>query len=98
MSDRPYFLWSEGERLSEEALRAKLCSDDPRERALWMGRVLREARFNDVWRYVSLQQVLADWPLVERHLGRRRAFWQFTLGEWRRLGLISDFENQSPAL
>lgn len=88
MGERPYFLWSEGEKLTDEELREKLRSSDPKERALWTGRVLREARFNDVWKYVSLQQLLADWSLVERHLGRRRSFWQFTLNQWHTLGLI----------
>jgi hypothetical protein len=87
-TDVPYFLWSDDDRVTENELRRKLQSEDVKERALWEGRVLREARFNDVWKYVTLDQVLADWSYLERHLGRRRAFWQFTLDGWRRLGLI----------
>jgi hypothetical protein len=39
---RPYFLWSEQVTVAE--LREKLAAPDPDERALWMGRVMREAR------------------------------------------------------
>jgi len=84
----PYFLWSEGEQVSEEELREKLGSPAPEERSLWAALVMREARFDDVWKYIPLKQVLADWPLIERHLGRRRAFWQFTFSQWRQLGFI----------
>jgi hypothetical protein len=89
MDDRPYFLWSDDDRVTDAELRTKLRSSDVHERALWEGRVLREARFRDVWKYVTLQQVLADWQYLERHLGRRRDFWRFTLDGWRKLGLIT---------
>jgi len=48
-----------------------------------------EARFADVWGYVSLPELLRDWPYIERHLGRRRAFWTFLLEGWREDGLLA---------
>jgi hypothetical protein len=47
-----------------------------------------EACFNEVWEYVSLDEILRDWIHIEKHLGRRRGFWQFLLRGWREDGLI----------
>jgi len=88
VGEHPYFLWSDGEKLTDEELRAKISSPDPAVRALWIGHVMREANFPEVWSYVSVEQVLRDWPLIDRHLGRSRPFWEFMLNGWRRLGLI----------
>lgn len=89
MHEVPYFLWWDGTKVSEDELRAKLRSDDPAERAEWAGRVLREARYRDVWRYLSVDDVVRDWPRVKRHLGRKRAMWEMLLDGWRHDGFIA---------
>ena len=86
MSDRPYFLWDV--TLSEGELRDRLRDEDPDVRAEWQGVVLREARFDDVWKYVALSDVIRDWPRIVRHLGRSRPFWEFLLERWRARGLL----------
>lgn len=86
MSSKPSFLWDVP--AGEEELRQKLSVADPDARAQWQGWVMAEARFNDVWRYLSLAQIIRDWSHIERHLGRKRAFWQFLLDGWRALGLV----------
>jgi hypothetical protein len=68
-------------------LRARLESSGRAERLRLLGRILREARDSDVWRFTTPAEVSASWPELERYLGRRRAFWQFLLGRWRDLGL-----------
>lgn len=87
MRDRPYFLWDVP--VTEAELRERLRDPDPRIRAQWQGCVLREARYGDVWRYVSLAEILDNWEQIRRHLGRRRAFWEFLLRGWRQDGLIA---------
>lgn len=87
MTQRPYFLWDV--ELDEAELRERLQASDPDARAQWQACVLREARFADVWSYLSLQEVVRDWPHIERHLGRRRAFWTFLLEGWRQDGLLA---------
>jgi hypothetical protein len=81
----PYFLWDEPMTLS--ALRARLTGAGGAERLRLLGRILREARDTDVWRFTTPAEVAASWSDLERYLGRRRAFWQFLLGRWRDLGL-----------
>jgi hypothetical protein len=41
-----------------------------------------------VWRFVTLEEVLADWEEIAPHLGRRLEFWEWLIGTWRRLGSI----------
>ena len=84
--DRPYFLRDVD--VSETELRELLRQPDADARAQWQGRLLREARFDDVWSYLTLEEVLRDWPRIERHLGRRRGFWEFLLRGWRKDGLL----------
>jgi hypothetical protein len=87
MTDRPYFLWDVP--VTDAELRERLQDPDPRIRAQWQGCVLREARYADVWEYLSLAEILRDWEHLERHLGRRRGFWTFLLRGWREDGLLA---------
>ncbi|HEX6812662.1 MAG TPA: hypothetical protein VF384_13630 [Planctomycetota bacterium] len=83
---RPYFVWDE--EITYGQLAKKLRSPDADERALWVARVLREARYQDVWKLVRLPDVLAIWPRIDRHLGRTREFWRWLIEGWRADGLI----------
>lgn len=86
MRERPYFLWDV--RTTEAELRERLHEADPDIRAQWQARIMREARFDDVWQYITLEDVLRDWEQIRRHLGRQRGFWEFLLQGWRDDGLI----------
>ena len=83
---RPYFVWDEAITYAE--LRRKLASADVDERTLWMGRVMREARYQDVWKLLRLRDVLELLPRIDRHLGRSREFWNWLIEGWRTDGLI----------
>jgi hypothetical protein len=82
----PYFLWDDPLTVGE--LRRKLSQANAPERILLLARILREARDTEVWRFTSPAEVLALWPRLALHLGRRRAFWEFLLGRWKELGLV----------
>ena len=84
---QPYFIWDIP--LTVKELRRHLADPNRETRALWMARVMREARYPDVWRFVSLDEVLQLWPSIQRHLGRRRRFWQFLIDGWTEDGLIA---------
>ena len=87
MRDRPYFLWDV--EITEPQLRERLHHADPDTRAQWQARVMREARFDEVWQYLTLDEILANWEPIKRHLGRRRPIWEFLLRGWRDDGLLS---------
>jgi hypothetical protein len=84
--NRPYFLWDVD--IDDVELRRRLHHPEASIRAQWQGYVLREATFEEVWSYMTLDDVLHDWNHLERHLGRRRAFWHWILDGWRKDGLL----------
>lgn len=83
---QPYFVWDEA--LTYGELRRLLATGDEEQRALWAARVMREARYRDVWRLLRLSDVLALLPRIEPHLGRSRAFWTWLIEGWRADGLL----------
>jgi hypothetical protein len=82
----PYFLWDEPMTVS--GLRQRLRTASPPEAARLLGKVLREARDTDVWLFTTPRQVAAQWGQLAPHLGRRRPFWEFLLGQWRQHGFL----------
>jgi hypothetical protein len=82
----PYFLWDDP--LTVRELKELLASASEPERNRWLGKVLREARDTDVWRFTTPEDVAARWNALAPHLGRRRAFWEYLLDAWRRQGLL----------
>jgi hypothetical protein len=82
----PYFLWDAPMTVAE--FREQLATAAPPEQNRLLGKLLREARDTDVWKFVTPEEVWRKWPQLERHLGRRRAFWEFLLGRWYKDGLI----------
>jgi hypothetical protein len=78
---RPYFLWDVETTLDE--FRAMLAGGDREVRAYLIAKLMRQAKPDDVFQFVTLEDIRRAWPLVERHLGRSRAFWTWILGAWR---------------
>jgi len=87
MPNRPYFLWDVP--VTDAELRERLRHPDPRIRAQWQGVIMREARYDDVWEYLSLSEIQRDWEYIRRHLGRRRGMWEFLFRHWREHGFLA---------
>jgi hypothetical protein len=81
----PYFLWDQPMTVAELRRRLDGPSD---ERYRYLGKILREAREPDVWRFTTPAEVVGQWDRLEPQLGRRREFWRFLIGKWRELGLV----------
>jgi hypothetical protein len=71
-----------------DELRARLVDHDPEVRAYFLGKVLRQAKPDDVFTFVSAQRIADDWQRVDKYLGKARPFWAWLLGEWHRLGYV----------
>ena len=82
----PYFLWDDPMTLGE--LRARLRTASEPERFRLLGKILREARDTDVWKFLTPQSLARDFDKFAPHLGRRKAFWEYTLRMWREVGLL----------
>lgn len=81
---RPYFLWDMDMPL--DAFRARLADPDEDVRAYFIGKLMRQAKPDDVFSFVSPRAIRASWERVERHLGQTRAFWTWLFATWERLG------------
>lgn len=77
---RPYFLWDVDMDL--DAFRALLDSDDRDTRAYWLGKLMRQAKPDDVFTFVDARTIGAHWPDLVRYLGDTRPFWTWLLTRW----------------
>ena len=84
---RPYFLWDEDVSIGE--LRAVLAGPASYERDRLFGKMLREARDLDVWRFVRPADVAAALDHLRPRVGRRYGFWRFLIDGWRADGLLA---------
>jgi hypothetical protein len=78
---RPYFLWDEDMTLDQ--FRARLRDDDSAVRAYFLGKLMRQAKPDDVFALVTLREVQEQLTAVEPYLGRSRPFWLWLLERWR---------------
>ena len=84
----PYFLWDAPMTVAE--LKQKLTSVSNEERMRLLGKILREARDRDVWKFTTPQEVWRNWAQISKHLGRRLEFWTFLFEFWEKEGLLDE--------
>ena len=53
--------------------RGALADPDPEVRAAYLGKLLHQAKPDDVFQFVRLSDIVVAWPRLERDLGRERA-------------------------
>jgi len=83
---RPYFLWDCDMTLAE--FQRRLVSSNAAEQAYLIGKLMRQAKPDDVFLFAPARLIRQRWPEIERHLGKTRAFWRWLLGCWERQGLV----------
>lgn len=97
--DRPCFLWDLD--LTIGAFRERLDAPDPAVRAYFIAKLMRQAKPDDVFSFVSLADIRRLWPKIVGHLGETRAFWTWLLDMWKDRGAdpepIPDPVNRPPA-
>ncbi len=83
---RPYFLWDTD--TSVERFEALLASPDPEVRAYWLGKMMRQAKPDDVFTFVGAQTIADHWARVLPYLGQKRAFWTWLLDALEEAGRV----------
>jgi len=78
---RPYFLWDD--QMSLDVFKANLAHRELVVRAYFIGKLMRQAKPDDVFTFVTLRDVEEHWPALERYLGNTRDFWSWLLERWR---------------
>ena len=84
----PYFLWDNELTLDEFVI--KLRDPDPELRAYLIGKLMRQARPDDVFTFASPRTIRELWPRLERYLGNSREFWAWLFATWERQGCERD--------
>lgn len=86
LQGRPYFLWDSDMTLDE--LRERLADPDPEIQAYHLGKVMRQARPDDVFAFASPGTIRQLWPRLLRYLGQRRDFWTWIFETWEAQGRV----------
>ena len=85
-ADNLDFAWDRPE--SAASLRARLAAASPTEWLNTVAWIMREARVEQVWEFLTLRQVAEVFPRVSPMLGRRRSLWEYVLRVAHELGRI----------
>ena len=77
---RPYFLWDCDMTLDE--FERSLRTENDEGRAYLVGKLMRQAKPDDVFTFVTVAEIVALWPKLLRYLGKQRPFWHWLLTYW----------------
>jgi hypothetical protein len=83
---RPYFLWDCDLTLAE--FEQRLQDPEAEVRAYLIGKLMRQAKPDDVFSFVSPRAVRELWPRLLKYLGERRAFWTWLFDTWEAQGCV----------
>ena len=79
VTEHPYFLWDYD--LTEADVRSMLRNGDASERSWLAARIVESARYEDVWKYLTLTELRALFPHLQLK-PQVRAAWEFALQTW----------------
>ncbi len=76
---RPYFLWDYD--LTDGDVRRILAGDNETERQWMMGRILTNARYEDVWKYLRVSDIVHEFPYLRMRREVKEA-WRYAFTVW----------------
>lgn len=82
----PYFLWDS--EMTLEDFRKGLQDPDADVRAYLLGKLMRQAKPDDVFTFASPREIRDLWPSLERFLGDKREFWTWLFDTWEAQGHV----------
>ncbi|MEQ1631764.1 MAG: hypothetical protein ABL997_05295 [Planctomycetota bacterium] len=77
---RPYFLWDCEMTLAD--FEHRLRTENEEGRAYLIGKLMRQAKPDDVFTFVTVAEILELWPKLQRYLGRQGPFWHWLFTFW----------------
>jgi len=79
---RPYFFWDCD--ITEEDIRRILRGDNEVEKAWVITRILEYARWEDIWRYLTLDDIRENFERLRFRWPQDRELWAYALERWSR--------------
>lgn len=80
---KPYFIWNVD--LSDDEVRAILAGQKGElEKVQMIAHIMQNARFEDIWKYLKVADIVGNWPLVKRMLWPKESgeLWAWALQVW----------------
>jgi len=85
----PYFMWDYQYTVGQIK---KMLATGPESQRIWLiAKIMRDARYGDVWEFISLQDFLKYRErLMKGRLGWKKGFWEFLYSRWIKYGIVKD--------
>ena len=80
------FAWDREESI--DSLRLRLAASSPEEWIELAAWLMREARVDEVWKFLKPRDIADRFEVLVPRLGRRRELWVYLVNTWRELGRI----------
>lgn len=80
---QPYFIWNAD--YTEAEVRTILAGAQGEwQQAQMMAHIMQNARFEDIWQYMALKDIVRHWPMISRLLWPRESkeLWLWALRMW----------------
>ena len=81
-SQRPYFFWDYD--TTEEDIRRILTNGNQTERARVITRILEYAKWDDIWLYLTIDDIRENLEHLRFRLPQDRELWAYALERWAR--------------
>jgi predicted DNA-binding protein (UPF0278 family) len=81
----PYFMWDY--HLTNKEIRDILDGEDCPQKIWLMAKIMRDARFSDIWQLLSMEMIRENVRNLRNRLGRRKRIWDFLLERYEKYGL-----------
>jgi hypothetical protein len=85
----PYFMWDYRYTVGQIK---KILAEGGEDQRLWLiAKIMRDARYSDVWKFITLQDFLKYRERLKRgRLGWLKGFWEFMYSRWIKYGIVKD--------
>jgi hypothetical protein len=83
---RPYFFWDYAITDTDEEIRAILRDGEPFDKAWVISRILEHARWDDIWRYLTVADIRENFANLRFRRPQDRELWAYALDRWARHG------------
>jgi hypothetical protein len=92
----PYFMWDYQYTVGQ--IKEMLANGSEYDRIWLMAKIMRDARYSDVWKFISLQDFLKYRErLMKGRLGWKKGFWEFLYSRWIKYGIVKDGNDSHPS-
>ncbi|RLC88707.1 MAG: hypothetical protein DRI37_04960 [Chloroflexi bacterium] len=81
---RPYFFWDYD--ISDDEIRHILRHGSPAEKAWIISRILEYAGWDDIWRYLTVDDIRQNFARLRFRRPQDRELWAYALKRWLRHG------------